>query len=118
MPRGYPNGFLGRRQLPWMRDVVVGSVLAEGSGAWRIVRAVTRYRNGDLRCVDFVIRRCSWTHRCYTVVGYYDMIQRGFRMVPVAPRRLRSKLDHKIRVAIHEPCTQKSLTCCDVEGVA
>lgn len=118
MPRGYPNGFLGRKQLPWMCDVVVGSVLARKNGAWRIVREVTRYNNGDLRSVTFAIRRCSWTHRCYTIYHYNDLIQMGFRMVPVKSRRLRSRLDRKIHRAIHEPCTQKSLTCCDVEGVA
>lgn len=119
MPRGYPNWFVvGRRQLPWMRDVVVGSVLAARSGSWRVVREVTRYRNGDLRSVTFAIRRCSWTHRCYTIYGYNDLIQCGFRMVRVAPRQLRTGLDRKIHVAIHEPCTRKSMTCCDVEGVA
>jgi len=117
--RGYANGYR-RRQLPWMRDVVVGSVLAEGSGAWRVVRDVHRYNDGDLRSVNFAIRRCSWTHRCYTVIGYSDLIQRGFRMVPVKPRRLTTALDRKIHRAIHEPCSKRpyAATCCDVEGVA
>ena len=109
-----------RQQLPWMRRVVVGSVLAGDSGTWRVVREVSRYANGDLRSVVFAIRRCSWTHRCYTILGYTDLIQRGFRMVPVRPRRLRSKLDRTIRRALHQPGYERpyAATCCDVEGVA
>ena len=115
--RGLPNGYQ-RTQRPWMAAVVVGSVLARRRGAWRVVRSVSRYRNGDLRSVTFAIRRCSWTHRAYTIYGYNDLNQMGYRMVRVAPRALRSRLDRKLFVAIHEPCDRKSMTCCDVEGVA
>jgi hypothetical protein len=108
-----------RKQLPWMAGVVVGSVLREGSGAMRVVREVTRYNDGDLRCVTFAIRRCSWTHRCYTILGYTDLIQRHFSMVPVRPRRLRSALDRVIHTAIHQPAWEPyAAKCCDVEGVA
>jgi hypothetical protein len=108
-----------RRQLPWMRDVVRGSVLAEGSGTWRVVRSVSRYVNGDLRAVTFTIRHCSWTGRCYTILGYSDLIQRGFHMVRVQPRALRSKFDRVIDRAIHQPCYEPyAARCCDVEGVA
>lgn len=107
-----------RNQLPWMADVVVGSVLRSRSGAWRVVREVNRYRNGDLRSVTFAIKHCSWTHRCYTIYGYTDLRAMGYSMVPVKPRALRTRLDKRINRAIHEPCTQKSMTCCDVEGVA
>lgn len=118
MPRGYANGHR-RMQLPWMKDVVVGSVLAEGSGAWRVVREVCRYADGDLRSVTFTIRRCSWTGRCYTILGYTDLRMRGFRMVRVKPRALRTKLDRTIRRAIHQPCYEPyAARCCDVEGVA
>lgn len=115
--RGFPNGYI-RTQLPWMKDVVVGSVLARRHGPWRVVREVCRYQNGDLRSVTFAIRRCSWTHRCYTIYGYTDLRVMGFRMVRVPPRTLRTRLDRRIHVAIHEPCTRKSMSCCDVEGVA
>jgi hypothetical protein len=84
-----------------MKRVVVGSVLAEGSGAWRVVRAVSRYPNGDLYGVTFAIRHCSWTGRCYTVCHYSDLKQRGFRLLKVKPRRLRSEFDRKIATAIH-----------------
>jgi hypothetical protein len=109
-----------RRQLPWMKDVAIGSVLAEGSGTWRIVREFSRYSNGDLRAVTFTIRHCSWTGRCYTVCGYVDLIYRGFRMVRVKPRALRTKLDRRIRKAItgNESKPHYSMKCCDVEGVA
>lgn len=114
----YRNGSWCRPQPEWMKAIVVGSVITNG-GKWRIVRDVTRYHNGDLRCVDLVIQHCSWTHRCYTVVHANDLIQRGFRLVPVKPRTLRNSMDLKIKRAIHEPAWQKkSLTCCDVEGMA
>lgn len=115
--RGFPNGYI-RTQLPWMKDVVVGSVLARPHGSWRVVRAVHRYQNGDLRSVTFAIRRCSWTHRCYTIYGYNDLRMLRFRMVRVEPRKLLTRIDRKIHAAIHEPCDRKSMTCCDVEGVA
>ena len=108
-----------RQQLPWMRDLQVGDVLAPAYGQWRIVRAVSRYNDGDLRCVTFVIRRCSWTHRCYTVLSYTDLIHRGFTKVPVKPRKLTSLADRAVTAAIHQPAWEpRLLTCCDVEGVS
>lgn len=104
------------RQLPWMRRVVVGSVVAERSGSMRVVREVSRFENGDLRCLTFTIQRCSWTTRCSTVVNYTDLRLRGFRLLRVAPRRLRSIMDGRIAEAIRS--RDVSLTCCDVEGIA
>lgn len=120
MPRGVRNGLV-RMQLPWMRDVVVGSVLKSGSGAWRVVREVHRYANGDLRSVTFTIRHCSWTGRCYTILGYTDLRILGYRMVPVRPVRLKGEFNQKIHAAIHQgggPRSSYILRCCDVEGVA
>lgn len=104
-----------------MRKVVVGSVLAEGSGTWRVVRRAHRKPNGDLWGVTFTIRHCSWTGRCYTVLTATDLKTRGFRLVPVRPRHLRSGVDGKIRAAMAQGGCSRSeylMTCCDVEGVA
>lgn len=107
-----------RWQLPWMRHVVVGSVLRSRSGALRVVRAVGRYQNGDLRSVSCTIRHCSWTHRCYTVINYTDLRILGYRLVRVPPRRLRSKMDRQIQTEMHQPSWAKvRLTCCDVERI-
>lgn len=107
-----------RPQPAWMRRVQVGSVIAERGGAWRIVRHVARDRSGRLRAVWLVIRRCSWTRRCYTVVNANDLIQRRFRLIPTSPVQLKTRgIDAKIRHALHESATHRSLTCCDVEGL-
>lgn len=105
-------------QPEWMMRVKVGDVLRRFDGPFRIVREVSRYKNGELRSVTFAIRRCSWTGRCYTIYGNVDLRVLGYRLVQVKRRKLTSKMDRKIHRAIHEPCTQKSLTCCDVEGIA
>jgi hypothetical protein len=107
-------------QLPWMKRVVVGSVLQEASGAMRVVRNLTRGPAGDLKFVTFTIRHCSWTGRCYTVVTVSDLKTRGFRLVRVRPRALRTRLDAKVRQSIlgNESPGHYTLTCCDVEGVA
>jgi hypothetical protein len=105
-------------QPPWMMRVRVGDVIRRFDGPFRIVREVTRYHNGELRSVTVVIRRCSWTGRCYTILNATDLRVLGYRPVRVKRRKLLSKMDRKIRRAIDEPCTQKSLTCCAVEGIS
>lgn len=105
-------------QPEWMMRVQVGDVIRKPGSPFRIVREVTRYGNGELRSVTLAIRRCSWTHRCYTILNCVDLRVLGYRPVAVKRRKLRSRMDRKIQHAIHEPCTQKSLTCCDVEGIA
>ena len=108
-----------RPQPDWMMRVQVGDVIRRGDGPFRIVREVTRYGNGELRSVTLAIRRCSWTHRCYTVLSYTDLIHRGFTKVPVKPRKLTSLADRAVTAAIHQPAWEpRLLTCCDVEGVS
>ena len=118
-----------RRQPAWMKDVVVGSVLKARSGALRVVRSVSRSKRGALHGVVFTIMRCSWTTSCYTILNYTDLIQRGFTLVKVKPRPLRSRLDREIRRCIYKPGgnfyrrggkryrRKNVLSCCDVEGV-
>lgn len=68
-----------RTQLRWMRTVKVGDVLESGSGAHRVVRGVHRYKNGDLRCVDFAIKHRSWTGRPWTSLSFTDLRMYGYR---------------------------------------
>ncbi len=111
-------GGSGRKQLSWMRDLAVGDVLREGRrGPLRVVRRIRRYTNGDLGSVTLVIRRCSWTHQCYTVLTYTDLIQRVFVPVRAKRRRLASRLDERIHRSIVAD-GRGGLTCCDVHGVA
>ena len=110
---------MGRTQLPWMRTLQVGDVLAREHGPWRIVRRVSRYDDGDLRSVSFSIRRCSWTHRCYTVYWYNDLRMMGYRKIAVKRRRLTKRIDRQIAAAMNQDAwTPYILKCCDVEGVA
>jgi hypothetical protein len=107
-------------QPEWMARVQVGSVVREASGRMRMVRSVTRHADGRLCAIALTILRCSWTRRCYTVVMANDMRQRGFRLVRVKPRALRSELDKKIARSIAQPAWERPyvLRCCDVEGIA
>ena len=102
-----------------MRTLKVGDVIARPHGAWRIVREVSRYKNGDLRAVSLLIRRCSWTHRCYTVYGYNDLRMMGFRKISSAHVKLNTPFDRLAHAAIHQNASEEYLlTCCDVEGIA
>lgn len=106
-------------QPRWMLTIKVGHVIAKPKGPYRIVREVTRYANGDLRSVSLVIRRCSWTHRCYTILNYTDLRIFGYRRVRVKARKLNKEFDWKVAAAIHQrACEPFILTCCDVEGMA
>ena len=116
MPRGNPGVFRVRHPK-WFDDVQVGDVIAKPHGPWRVVREVSRNRNGSLYSVTLAIRRCSWTHRCYTILNFTDLRTFKYRRIAGASIRLKSRgIDAKIAKAIREPCTQKSLTCCDVIG--
>lgn len=102
-----------RKQLPWMATVAVGDVLISGRGLARVVRRVTRFRDGDLRSLSFSIKRCSWTGRGYTVKNYTDLRYEGF--TPTGIRvKLNSKLDKLLDRDIHLACTAdpKRITCC------
>ena len=101
-------------QPEWMKQVEVGSVLRKGN-SFRVVRAVHRYRNGDLRSVTFVIKRCSWTHRCYTSYGYTDLIWNKYELVEGIKVELDSFLDELIKREFN--ADTRGLSCCDVKDV-
>lgn len=106
-------------QPRWMLTLKVGHVIARPNGAYRIVRSVCRYGNGDLRSVTLVIKRCSWTHRCYTILNASDLRQLGYRRIRVRPRTLRSDIDRKVAQAIQQPCWEPYvMECCDVDGLS
>jgi hypothetical protein len=101
-------------QLPWMADVRVGDVLEDANGTQRVVREVKRYKDGELRSVCFAIRRCSWTGRCYTILGYTDLRYRGYRKV--GRTRMGSAIDWKIYKEIGN-VNKPRVSCCEVRGV-
>lgn len=111
-----------RREPRWFKIVRAGDVIAERNGAWRVVRQVTRRANGQLHSVTLVIRRCSWTHRCYTIVNRHDLRLRGFRLIAGARWECKTRVDKQIYQAIqqrNDPAREPHLlTCCDVEGIA
>ena len=100
----------------WMRNVQVGSVLVSGYGAYRVVRKVSHFSNGNLRAVYFVIRRRSWTNRAYTVMTYNDLRMQGYK-----PTHVRSKLNMPIDETIARLVADFNywgLTARDVIGIA
>lgn len=102
-----------RTQLPWMKNLKPGDVLYTRGGDLRVVRAVTRFENGDLKCIDLVIRKCSWTHRPYTVLNYTDLRHRGF-----GHTGLNIPLDKEFQKKLGLKNTKPSeFDCCDVKGI-
>jgi hypothetical protein len=95
-----------------MLEVKPGDVLQARSGLQRVVREVTRYSNGDLRCLTFVIQRCSWTERPYTVINYNDLRYMGYEPVGVTV-----PLDDQFQQALGMGNEKGSLSCCDVRGI-
>jgi hypothetical protein len=102
-----------------MASVRIGDVLEDCNGTQRVVREVTRYKDGDLCSVTFVIRSCSWTGRPYTILNYTDLRYRGFKPTGFR-KRLGSVFDWKLysEIKSKRPWPQRNLGCCDVRGVA
>lgn len=108
-----------RKQPAWMRQVKVGDFVSrDGGQTQRVVRHVSFFKNGDLACVDFAIKRCSWTTRCYTTMSYNDL--RYFGYAPLGVRvALCTRMDRRIaRDIAYENRFDQKVTCCDVHGVA
>jgi len=103
-----------------MSEVRVGTVLLTNGGAPRVVRSVTRYSTGELASVTFVIKKCSWTHRCYTIYNYSDLKSFGYTLAPVKPRALSTRMDRRIARDVNHPRSfgeDMRLDCCDVRGL-
>src|SRR5512134_2274885 len=106
----------------WIMDIRPGDVLkSRKTGDLRVVRSVhhyiqDRYPYGYRISISLAIRRCSWTHRCYTVYCAKAEIRRLF--APTGVRvSLNSKLDRQIRKDIIDRHPRPRLTCCDVRGI-
>lgn len=102
----------------WIRNIQVGDVLKSGSGRLRIVRRVSPGTLPTHFIVAFLIQRCSWTHRCYTIYNAADL--KTLHYTPTG-RRLKLKTDFDLIVAEEFELSRKAkspvLTCCDVIGI-
>lgn len=97
----------------WFDWLDAGHVICERGGAWRIVRQVSRRTDGRLSFVTLVIRRRSWTGRCYTVLTSSDLKTRVFtvkRDVRVKPKTL---IDVRIAQAIKQRCYEPYIITAD-----
>lgn len=108
----------------WIDEVQPGDILLERGEVPRVVRAVSRYKPGDrygrdgfVRSVTFVTKRCSWVQRCYTIVNRTDLKLRKF--APSGQRRVHpTLLDKMIALDITKDARNKRIDCCDVKGIA
>lgn len=107
-----------RTQPDWMRKVRPGSILRKGKSL-RVVREASRYPNGDLHCVTFVIKHCSWTRRPYTVVCYNDLRWMGYELVEGVTVKVDTEFDEKLKADMHKSRKHGDVfnyDCCDVKG--
>lgn len=107
---------IATRSWQWLREVQVGDVL-KVNGRLRVVRGVSHGPFPWSRSnYSFAIKRCSWTHRGYTVYTSSDLITLGVQQMNKRIR-LRTKLDRLLARDIKESPDKPILTCCDVEGM-
>jgi hypothetical protein len=105
----------GRTQRLWMHTVKVGDVLEDAWGNHRVVRSVSRHRNGDLRAISVTIRRKSWTNRAYTTLCRSDLM--AWRSVGVTVQ-ITSQLDATLSDDIAQIKYPPRLCAADVRGIA
>ncbi len=108
----------------WTNRLQPGDVVRFRSGALRVVRAVrhperptSSYGEIYRSSITFAIKRCSWTHRCYTVYTSSDLRTLGCSMTR-AKVSLRKKIDRLIMAELELNPLKPTLTCCDVESAA
>lgn len=63
----------------WLDQIQVGDILSTPSGDQRLVRHLSRKKNGRLAFIDLAIRNCSWTGRGITTLNRTSVAQRGFK---------------------------------------
>lgn len=105
----------------WFDFVREGDVLRAPSGDLRVVRRVSWHRGAKasrkLWGVVFVIRRCSWTKRCDTVMTATDLKTRGFTHTG-ARVKLNKTIDALVRESIDARMRLDApLSCCDAKGL-
>jgi len=108
--------------LDWRDTLSEGDIIRSASGDLRVVRKASYwdkpYRNrpaGMLYGVYLLIRNCSWTGKCYTVINRSDLVSRKFE-----PTGLRWESDAAFKVLLEKemgPNKPLALHCCDVKGI-
>jgi len=88
-----------RTQLPWMANVQIGDLVGTSPATVRVVREVSRFPDGDLRCLTFIILRHSWTNKPYTVYNHTDLVTQGYKKYGKM-KRMTSPIDIWIANAI------------------
>lgn len=106
----------GRMQRVWMQSVEVGDVLKNPRGSLRVVRKVTRYDNGDLRCITFAKKKCSWTGRPGAVYGFCDLRIGGW-MPTGACVALGSEADFLLEVELATYPSPPQFSCCEARDM-
>ncbi len=88
-------------QADWILSIKEGDILLERGKKPRVVRTVSRHlKYGTWHTwVTFVIKRRSWTNRCYTVLNEHDLRMRRFIPTPMQ-RTSMSYIDKKINYNI------------------
>jgi len=103
------------RQPHWMRCVRPGDVLENRVGVQRVVRTVFYYSTGRLHSVHCTIMHCSQYHTCYTSLDAARLLREGFQRVARVSMATEfdKKIDRDCRV-----WASRTLSCCDVRGIA
>src|SRR6188768_3660544 len=100
--------------MNWIDNIKPGDSIILGKSL-RLVRSVTRDREGHVHYITLAIRKCSWTKRAYTVYSKTDLKHKG--KPTRAPRiKLDKPSDKKLRKCFEDPYAKQCLDCCDVLG--
>jgi 2-keto-4-pentenoate hydratase len=102
-----------RKQAEWMLTLKTGDVISNGH-ANRVVRKITRFADGELKCVQLAIRKCSWTHRPTTTMNYTDILKQGYAPVGVTVK-LTSPADR--RILKEDPHGRAVMDCCEAKDL-
>jgi hypothetical protein len=92
----------------------VGNVVKIGP-AYRTVRAV-HTKDGRPYYFAFAIRRCSWTHRPYTIILRPELRQRAEAVYYVSKNVRATKIERRLQENIDDD-TCRTCDCCEVRGV-
>jgi len=108
----------------WLDEIEVGDILLSGSGVERVVRSANYFkprdrfgRGGKLYGITFVIQKCSWTHRCYTMLTRADLKTRKF--TPTGKKKQTVDLIDKLIAhdILYHDIDKQRLDCCAVKGI-
>lgn len=119
MPRGVYSHPRRRPQPRWILTLKIGDVVQRQNGQPRIVRKIWRHNDGTLSGIVVAIQRCSWTHRCYTILNHTDLRTFGYRKLRKMRAALDADFDRMFDAAVHQPSAERPYVfdCCDVKGI-